>query len=272
MNHELTDFTADVLERSQSAPVLADFWAPWCGPCKMLGPVLEKLAGEAAGRWSLVKINTDEHQDLAVQFGIRGIPSVKLFHHGQVIGEFTGALPEPHLRQWLEEHLPTPKREIMGTARELLRGGRANEAAQLLRPLAEADPDDDELAALTARALVFSSPNEAVALIAELPPASPWAENAALVREFARLFAVADHPPAEVAASPLREPYLAAIGALRAQQYGEALPRLVAVLQEKPGFDGGHARAATLALFKHLGMRHPLTDEHFRAFSMAVNV
>jgi len=272
MNHELSDFTADVIDRSRGTPVLVDFWAPWCGPCKMLGPVLEKLAGEAAGRWTLVKVNTDEHQELAVQFGIRGIPSVKLFHHGQVVGEFTGALPEPHLRRWLEEHLPTPKRETMATARELLRGGRADEAAQLLQPLAEADPDDDELAALTARALVFSSPNDAVALIAELPPTSPWAEMAGLVREFARLFAVADHPPAEVAASPLRERYLAAIRALRAQQYDEALPHFIAVLQEKPGFDGDHARAATLAVFKHLGMRHPLTEEHFRAYSMAVNV
>jgi len=159
----------------------------------------------------------------------------------------------------------------MATARELVRGGRADEAAQLLQPLAEADPDD-ELAALTARALVFSSPNEAVALIAELAPASPWAENAGLVREWARLFAVADQPPAAVAASPLRDRYLAAIRALRAQQYDEALPHFIAVLQEQPAFDGGHARAATLATFKHLGMRHPLTGEYFRAYSMAVNV
>jgi putative thioredoxin len=272
MNHDLSDFTTDVLERSQSVPVLVDFWAPWCGPCKMLGPVLEKLAGAAAGRWTLVKVNTDEHQDLAGQFGIRGIPSVKLFHHGRVVGEFTGVLPEPHLRRWLEEHLPTPKRETMATARQLLHGGRADEAAQLLQPLAGADPDDDELAALTARALVFSSPNEAVALIAELAPTSPWTEAAGLVREFSRLFAVADHPTPEVAASPLRDRYLAAIRALRAQQFDGALEQLIAVLQEKPAFDGDHARAATLAVFKHLGMRHPLTEKHFRAYSMAVNV
>ena len=148
----------------------------------MLGPVIEKLAGEAAGRWTLVKINTDEHQDLAVQFGIQGIPKVNLFHHGAVVAEFAGALLEPHLRRWLDEHLPTPKRETMATARELLRGGRAHAAAELLQPLAEADPDDNELAALTARTLVFSAPNEAVALIAELAPGSPWEDTAIQVR------------------------------------------------------------------------------------------
>ena len=252
--------------------MLVDFWAPWCGPCKMLGPVLEQLAAEAGGRWTLVKVNTDEQQALAAHFGIRGIPNVKLFHQGQVVAEFAGALPEAQLRRWLDEHLPTPKREAMALARELLRNGRADEAAQWLQPLAEAEPDDAELAALAARALVFTRPNEAVALIAELPATSPWAEAADLVREFARLFAVADYPPAKLAAAPTCDRYFAGIRALRAQDYAGALAEFIAVLQEDPAFDAGHAKAATLAIFKHLGMHHPLTGEHFRAYSMAVNL
>jgi putative thioredoxin len=271
MNHDLTDFQTDVVERSRTVPVLVDFWAPWCGPCKMLGPVLEKLAASAASRWTLVKINTDEQQELAAQFGIRGIPNVKLFHHGSVVAEFAGALPEPQLRVWLDEHLPTPKRETMAAARELVRGGHASEAAQLLRPLTEAEPDDNELATLTARALVFSEPNEAVALIAELPSGGPWEDTVTLVKELARLFALAENSPVELSGSPVGVRYLEAIRALRGEQYPAALGGLVAVLQEKPAFDSGHAKATTLAIFKHLGMRHPLTDEYFRAYSMAVN-
>ncbi len=271
MNHDLTDFDADVIERSRSTPILVDFWAPWCGPCKMLGPVLERLVDRAGGRWELVKVNTDEHPDLAAQFGIRGIPNVKLFHQGRVVAEFAGALPDATVRGWLDEHLPTPQREAMATARELMRSGRAVEAAELLRPLAEADPDDNELGALTARALVFSEPAEAVALIAELPPASPWEDTVTMVREFARLFGLPEHPPAGLAPEPRRERYFESIRALRRERYAEALRGLIAVLAEKPGYDDGHAKAAALGIFKHLGMRHPLTDEFFRAYSMAVN-
>ncbi len=106
MNHEVSEFSADVLERSRTAPVLVDFWAPWCGPCRSLKPVLEKLAGEARDRWSLVTINVDHHPELAAQFGIRGIPNVKLFHQTKVAAEFSGAMPEGSVRAWLDANLP----------------------------------------------------------------------------------------------------------------------------------------------------------------------
>ena len=100
------DFQADVVAASRRRPVLVDFWAPWGGPCRVLGPVLDKLHAEAGGRWGLVKVNTDEEPGLMQRYGIRGIPAVKLFVDGAVAAEFTGALPEPQLRQWLAANLP----------------------------------------------------------------------------------------------------------------------------------------------------------------------
>lgn len=102
----MADFDQDVIEKSHSKPVVVDFWAPWCGPCRILGPAIKKLARESKGAWRLVKINVDAHGDLAVRFGVRGIPAVKMFHDGQVVAEFTGALSEPQLRQWLTDNLP----------------------------------------------------------------------------------------------------------------------------------------------------------------------
>lgn len=271
MSYELSDFQTDVLDRSELTPVLVDFWAAWCGPCKMLGPVLEKLAAEAAGRWVLVKIDTEAHPDLAAQFQIRGIPHCKLFHHGSVVAELSGAVPEPQLRTWLAEHLPTPKRETMARARELLRAGHAAAAAALLRPLAATEPADHELAVLAARALVFSDPAAALALLAPLPPASPWSDGAALVQILAAAFqAIA--VPERLPDTPLRARYLAALAQLRRESFDAGLTELLAVLTEKPSYDNGQAKALGAALFRHLGLRHPVSEKFSRAFSMAVNV
>lgn len=103
----MTDrFQTQVVDKSHDKPVVVDFWAPWCGPCRALGPTIERLARESGGAWRLVKINTDAHPELMQRWGIRGIPAVKLFARGEVVAEFTGALPEPQLRRWLSEHLP----------------------------------------------------------------------------------------------------------------------------------------------------------------------
>jgi len=104
-------FDQEVVAKSYEKPVLVDFWAPWCGPCRVLGPTIEKLAKESGGAWRLVKINVDQHPVLSQRYEIRSIPSVKLFWQGEVLNEFMGALPEPALRRWLDQHLPKPEAE-----------------------------------------------------------------------------------------------------------------------------------------------------------------
>lgn len=103
METTLETFSRDVIDHSANTPILLDFWAPWCGPCNVLGPRLEKLEAEYEGRWKLVKVNVDENRELAAQFRVRSIPHVVAFANGEAVGQFTGALPESQLRDVLNQ-------------------------------------------------------------------------------------------------------------------------------------------------------------------------
>jgi putative thioredoxin len=102
-NYEITDFKAEVLEHSKTMPVVVDFWAPWCTPCGWLEPVITSLAEEKKGQWCLVKVNTDEHVDLAAEYSIQGIPALRIFKDGKIIGRFNGMMYKNELSAWIDE-------------------------------------------------------------------------------------------------------------------------------------------------------------------------
>jgi putative thioredoxin len=133
-------FERDVLQASEQVPVLVDFWAPWCAPCRVLKPTLEKLAAEYQGRFLLAKVNSDEHPQLAAQFGVRGIPNVKAFVDGKLADEFTGALPESGVRAFIDRLIPTPGEKLRRTARALVNQGDFDEAESHLRSALELEP------------------------------------------------------------------------------------------------------------------------------------
>ncbi|MEP0545498.1 MAG: tetratricopeptide repeat protein [Rhodothermales bacterium] len=265
-SHEqaVIDFDRDVLHASRERPVLVDFWAAWCGPCRVLGPVLEKLDAEAGNAWTLVKIDTEANPEIAAHMGIRGIPAVKLFVDGGVVAEFTGALPEAAVRRWLDEHLPSPQREQFARAEALLAEGDEAEARALLESVLRDAPDDEATRALLARLLVFDEPERAADFVNGL-----YTPEADAVRTLARFLVLPDDPTA-LDDAPVRTDYLAAASTLRDGDADAALDRLIAIVQRDRSFDDDGARKAAVALFVLLGDEDPVVQRHRPVFNRSL--
>lgn len=139
-NVGVADFEQKVLAASRGVPVIVDFWADWCQPCKILKPILEKLANEYGGRFVLAKVNSDENQELAMQYGVRGIPAVKAFVDGEMVDEFTGALPESQVRAFIERLMPSPAEPLRQAAAEARHHGNNDAALELLQQAVATDP------------------------------------------------------------------------------------------------------------------------------------
>jgi putative thioredoxin len=183
-------FEKEVLARSRKTPVLVDFWATWCGPCRTLSPVLEKLAGEALGAWTLAKIDIDRSPDLANAFGIQSVPTVVVVKDGEVVDGFLGVQPEPRIRELIAKHV-RPARDAVAEALELERAGKPGEAIAVLRDQTKADRSDGKARAQLARLLALSGAlGEAELLLDALPEAERESEPAIAARA---ILAAQDH-------------------------------------------------------------------------------
>jgi len=148
INVTFANFETEVIEASQHTPVLVDFWAPWCGPCKVIGPLLEKIETAYAGRFKLVKIDSDQEQQLAGAFGIKSIPTCVLLINGQPVDGFMGALPEGQIKAFLDKHLPPVAEEAAAeeevSALDALAAGDVEGALAQLQETLSTNPDNDE--------------------------------------------------------------------------------------------------------------------------------
>jgi len=264
--YDVVDFQRDVIERSRELPVLVDFWAEWCGPCRTLGPVLERLAEGAAGRWALAKVDTERLGEEAARYGVMSIPNVKLFVDGEVVDEFTGALPEREVRRWLERALPSPVAGAYVEARAKLAAGDAAGAAAMLRDVLAADPGNAPARLALGEALLRTDPAAVEEVVA--PLADEIADRAEALRVLSRWLAQADALPE---GAP-RAAFAAALAAVRAGDWDAALGSAIEALRADRAWAGGAARELGRAMFLLLGIEHPACEKHYRAFSSAMYV
>lgn len=281
------EFPTKVLEKSRELPVLVDFWAAWCGPCRMLTPVLERLADEYRGKFFLAKINADAESELAVEYGVRGLPTLVLFRNGAVAGQLIGVQPEPVIRALIDRHVPTAADAAAKQVRTLQSAGQTEQAFALLRDALAADPGNDQLKIELARLLLALPPSadsgarvaEAEKLLDSLSVERLGDAEVAALRarlQFQRIIANAPPLPElehRIAADPANTEaryQLSAYNVL-ANDYERAMQHLLEIVRRDRKFldDGG--RKAMVELFTLLGNKDPLVSKYRGLLSKELN-
>lgn len=268
---DAASFQTDVIERSKAVPVVVDLWAEWCGPCKQLSPLLERVTDEYAGAFELAKIDVDANPQISQAFRVQGIPSVFAIVDGQPVAQFSGAIPEDQLREWLGQFIQPPADDRMVEIEQLLELGADQAAEAKLEALIAEEPDNKD-AALTLAGLRIDlgKLDEANALLDTLPPSTDVdrlraaASLTATAEDTAPLLAAADANPDDGAAQVAYARALAASG-----EFEAALERLLPVVTAKDD-DSDAAREAMVEVFSLLGAEHPLVGPWRRRLASAL--
>ncbi len=261
-------FEQDVIEKSRSTVVVVDFWAPWCGPCRTLGPVLEQAVASAGGKAVLAKVNVDEEPALSQQYGVRGIPAVLALKNGEIVAEFVGAQPAQVVSNWLNGLLPTESELSHQEAGRLIGEGHLDEAVAALERRLGQDESDHGAALCLARLLIDRGDVErAVALLRAIPQGAVESDDASGELALVELIH-AGREDVAAGADGAEARFARAGRAWKEGRHEEAIDELLELLRSDRSFRDGLAKRALLAALGHLESGSEIVEDARRRLGM----
>ncbi|WP_020407750.1 tetratricopeptide repeat protein [Hahella ganghwensis] len=270
---DLQNFQASVLDKSMQVPVLVDFWADWCAPCKQLMPVLEKVVADFKGGVILAKVNADQQKELTAHFGVRSLPTVKLIVQGRIEGEFSGAQTEAQVRKLLEPYVSSPTDDRLGEANQLVEEGEYDQAFVILQELNQAEPDNAEvLLAIATLKLVQGNAPECRQILDSIPKeqrdSAEFKQLLSRVRFAEKSGDLEDRASLlqkfEQDAQDLEVLFQLALHDVRSDDFNAAIERLMEILKKDREYKDGKAKSTLIELFDMLGAAHPLVRQYRR--------